>query len=101
MSDADKPESLDFDFAPAWAKESADTYVSRYQGKNYDERTGSVRVGTASGSVRLGVRVGVHRAGVKSAWASGELRGAKAEKHPLGSSVAGRGVAPSRVASRR
>ena len=40
MSDADKPESLDFDFAPAWAKESADTYVSRYQGKNYDERTG-------------------------------------------------------------
>ena len=41
MSDADKPEeSLGFDFAPAWARESADAYVSRYQGKNYDERTG-------------------------------------------------------------
>lgn len=40
MSDADTPESLGFDFAPAWARKSADEYVSRYQGKNYDERTG-------------------------------------------------------------
>lgn len=40
MSDADKPESLGFDFAPEWARKSADEYVSRYQGKNYDERTG-------------------------------------------------------------
>ena len=40
MSDAEKPESIGFDFAPAWARESADDYVSRYQGKNYDERTG-------------------------------------------------------------
>lgn len=40
MSDAEKPESLGFDFAPEWARKSADEYVSRYQGKNYDERTG-------------------------------------------------------------
>ena len=40
MSDAEKPESFGFDFAPAWARGSADEYVSRYQGKNYDERTG-------------------------------------------------------------
>lgn len=40
MSDADKPESFGFDFAPEWARKSADEYVSRYQGKNYDERTG-------------------------------------------------------------
>lgn len=40
MSDADKNESLGFDFAPDWARTSAEEYVSRYQGKNYDERTG-------------------------------------------------------------
>ncbi len=40
MSDADTPESLGFDFAPAWARKSADEYVSRYQAKSYDERTG-------------------------------------------------------------
>lgn len=40
MSDADKPESFGFDFAPEWARKSADEYVSRYQGKSYDERTG-------------------------------------------------------------
>ena len=40
MSDADTPETLGFDFAPAWARQSADEYVSRYQSKNYDERTG-------------------------------------------------------------
>ena len=40
MSDADTPENLGFDFAPAWARKSADEYVSRYQSKSYDERTG-------------------------------------------------------------
>ncbi len=40
MSDAEKSESLGFDFAPDWARKSADEYVSRYQGKSYDERTG-------------------------------------------------------------
>lgn len=40
MSDANKPESFGFDFAPDWARKSADEYVSRYQGKTYDERTG-------------------------------------------------------------
>lgn len=40
MSDADTPETFGFDFAPDWARKSADEYVSRYQGKNYDERTG-------------------------------------------------------------
>ena len=40
MSDANINESLGFDFAPDWARKSADEYVSRYQGKSYDERTG-------------------------------------------------------------
>ena len=40
MSDADNTEKLSFDFAPDWARKSADEYASRYQGKNYDERTG-------------------------------------------------------------
>lgn len=40
MSDANTNESLGFDFAPDWARKSADEYVSRYQGKTYDERTG-------------------------------------------------------------
>lgn len=40
MSDADTNESFGFDFAPDWARKSADEYVSRYQGKTYDERTG-------------------------------------------------------------
>ena len=40
MSDAETPETFGFDFAPAWARGSAEDYVSRYQGKNYDERTG-------------------------------------------------------------
>ncbi len=40
MSDADTPDTFGFDFAPDWARKSSDEYVSRYQGKNYDERTG-------------------------------------------------------------
>ncbi len=40
MSDAENTVNLGFDFAPDWARKSADEYVSRYQGKNYDERTG-------------------------------------------------------------
>lgn len=40
MSDADKNPTLGFDFAPDWARGSADDYVSRYQSKSYDERTG-------------------------------------------------------------
>ena len=40
MSDAENNESFGFDFAPDWARKSADEYVSRYQGKTYDERTG-------------------------------------------------------------
>jgi hypothetical protein len=40
MSDANTNESFGFDFAPDWARKSADEYVSRYQGKSYDERTG-------------------------------------------------------------
>ncbi|MGN1326423.1 MAG: hypothetical protein ACI4YA_08830 [Candidatus Spyradenecus sp.] len=40
MSDANNTENLSFDFAPDWARKSADEYASRYQGKNYDERTG-------------------------------------------------------------
>ena len=40
MSDADKPETFDFDFAPDWARKSADEYVSRYRDRSYDERTG-------------------------------------------------------------
>ncbi len=40
MSDAENTMNLGFDFAPDWARKSADEYVSRYQGKNYDERTG-------------------------------------------------------------
>ncbi len=40
MSDAENTGSLGFDFAPDWARKSSDEYVSRYQGKNYDERTG-------------------------------------------------------------
>lgn len=40
MSDAENEVTLGFDFAPDWARKSADEYASRYQGKNYDERTG-------------------------------------------------------------
>lgn len=40
MSDADTNETFGFDFAPDWARKSADEYVSSYQGKTYDERTG-------------------------------------------------------------
>lgn len=40
MSDANNKESFGFDFAPDWARKSADEYVSRYQDKVYDERTG-------------------------------------------------------------
>ncbi|MEG1933321.1 MAG: hypothetical protein RR133_01885 [Kiritimatiellia bacterium] len=40
MSDVDMPENFGFDFAPDWARKSADEYVSRYQDKDYDERTG-------------------------------------------------------------
>lgn len=40
MSDADTNKNLGFDFAPDWARTSADEYVSRYQDKVYDERTG-------------------------------------------------------------
>lgn len=52
MSDAEKPEGLGFDFAPAWARKSADEYVSRYQGKNYDERTGREERPRRDGSFR-------------------------------------------------
>ncbi len=40
MSDADTNTGFGFDFAPEWARKSADEYVSRYQSKSYDERTG-------------------------------------------------------------
>ena len=40
MSDAENEVTLGFDFAPDWARKSSDEYASRYQGKNYDERTG-------------------------------------------------------------
>lgn len=40
MSDADTSKNLGFVFAPDWARTSADEYVSRYQDKVYDERTG-------------------------------------------------------------
>ncbi len=40
MSDAKQTEEFGFDFAPDWARKSSDEYVSRYQGKNYNERTG-------------------------------------------------------------
>ncbi len=52
MSDAEKSESLGFDFAPDWARKSADEYVSRYQGKNYDERTGREERPRREGSYR-------------------------------------------------
>ena len=40
MSDADTPETFSFDFAPDWARKSADELLTQYQGKHYDERTG-------------------------------------------------------------
>ncbi len=40
MSDAEINTGFGFDFAPEWARKSSDEYVSRYQSKSYDERTG-------------------------------------------------------------
>ncbi len=52
MSDAENTTVLGFDFAPDWARKSADEYVSRYQGKNYDERTGREERPRREGSYR-------------------------------------------------
>ncbi len=52
MSDAENTGSLGFDFAPDWARKSSDEYVSRYQGKNYDERTGREERPHREGSFR-------------------------------------------------
>ena len=66
MSDADTNESLGFDFAPDWARKSAEEYVSRYQGKTYDERTGREARPPREGGFRDRERMGNRREGERS-----------------------------------